>query len=77
MEGNVIGLIALNFVLGIVLAGVMSITFVIQIFGVHVNNLAADPVSLRVPDYAITDLESLFHPGSLVSRQTPAPFGKN
>jgi hypothetical protein len=61
VKGDVIGLIALNFVLGYVLAGVMSITFVIQIFGVHFYNLAADPASLRVPDYAITDLESLFH----------------
>jgi hypothetical protein len=61
VQGDVIGLIALNFVLGVVLAGVMSITFVIQIFGVHFHNLAADPASLRVPDYAIADLESLFH----------------
>src|SRR5215469_10985050 len=76
VEGDVIG-IALNFVLGIVLAGVMSITFVIQIFGVHFHNLTADPASLRVPDYAITDLESLFHPGSPVSRQTSAPVCKN
>jgi hypothetical protein len=61
VQGDVIGLIALNFVLGVVLAGVMSITFVIQIFGVHFHNLAADPASLRVPDYAIADLETLFH----------------
>jgi hypothetical protein len=53
----VIGLIALNFVLGIVLAGVMSITLVIQIFSVHFHNLAANSASLRVPDYAIADFD--------------------
>ena len=46
-----IGLIALNFVLGVILAGVMSITFILQIFSVHFHNLAANPASLRVPDY--------------------------
>src|SRR6516225_9820172 len=77
VQSDVIGLIALNFILGVVLAGVMSIALIVQIFGVHFHNLAGDPASLRVPDYAIADLESLFHPGSPVSRQTSAPVGKN
>jgi hypothetical protein len=42
VQGNVISLIALYFVLRVVLACVMSITFVIEIFGVHSHNLAAD-----------------------------------
>jgi hypothetical protein len=69
VQGDVIGLIAFNFVLGIVFAGVMSIPFVIEIFGVHFHNLATDPASLRVPDYALADLESFLHrpPASPVS----------
>ena len=35
VERDVIGLIAPNLVLGVVLASVMSITFVVQVFGVH------------------------------------------
>jgi hypothetical protein len=61
VQGDVIGLIALNFVLGIGFAGVMSIAFVIKVFDVHFHNLAADPAGLRVPDYAIADPESFFH----------------
>lgn len=61
MQGDVIGLIALNFVLRVVFADVMSITFEIKIFGVHLHNCTANPAGLRVPRDAITDLESLFH----------------
>jgi len=66
VQSDVIGLSLLISYLGVVLAAVMSITFVVQVFRVHFHNLAADPASLRAPDYAIADLESLFHPGSPV-----------
>lgn len=62
MQGDVIGLIALNFVLRIAFAGVMNIAFVIYIFGVNSHNLTTDPASLRIPNNVIADLESLFHP---------------
>jgi hypothetical protein len=39
----------------------MSITFVVHHLRVHFYNLAADPASLRVPDYLIADLEFLSH----------------
>jgi hypothetical protein len=70
MHGDVIGLVALNFVLRIVFAGVMSVTFVIEIFGMHFDNGAADPAGLRVPNYMISDLEPLFHrsPGDVNGR---------
>jgi hypothetical protein len=60
VQSDVIGLIALNFVLGVVFAGVMSIAFVIQIRGVHFHNLAADPAGLRVPNYAFATLNLCF-----------------
>jgi hypothetical protein len=56
-----IGLIALDLVLRIVLASVVSITFVIQIFGVHFHNPATDTAGLQVPDYAIPSFHRCGH----------------
>ena len=61
VQGDVISRVAFNFVLRVVFAGVMSITFPIQIFAVHIHNLATDPASLRVPNDVITNLECSFH----------------
>lgn len=61
VQGDVVSAIALNFVLGVVFTGVVRITFVIQIFGVHFHNLSADPAGFGVPNDVIADLESSLH----------------
>jgi hypothetical protein len=46
MQGNVIGLVALDLVLGIILACVMDVAFVVQILRVHLLYPAADAAGL-------------------------------
>src|SRR5215470_6781345 len=60
---DVVGLVALDFVLRVILAGVMRVPFVIDISGMHFDNLAADAAGLRVPGHMIADLE-FGHAGS-------------
>lgn len=55
---------ALNFILWIVLARVMRVSFVGDIFFVHLYYLATDMASLRVPSHVISDFE-IFRPTRL------------
>jgi hypothetical protein len=48
MHRDVVGLVALDFILRIFLARVVCITFVSNIFCVHLNDPAADVPGLRV-----------------------------
>jgi hypothetical protein len=56
-----IRLVALDFVLGIVLARVMHVSFVVNIFRVHLYDFAADVSGLRVPGHVISDFEIPCH----------------
>jgi hypothetical protein len=58
VQSDVIGFIALDLVLGFILARVVPVAFVIHVLGVHLDDPAADPARLRVPTYAVTSLES-------------------
>src|SRR5258707_15347831 len=61
VQGDVIGLVAFDFVLGFVLAGVVDVSFVVHVLCMHVDDSPADPPSLRIPAYTITHLESPRH----------------
>ena len=58
MHRDVVGLVALDFILWIILARVMGMPLVIGVFGVHLDDLAADMAGLRVPGHVIADFES-------------------
>lgn len=60
MHRNMIGFATLDFILGVIFAGVMGVSFVIEVFRMYFYDLAADMASLRVPSYVIADFES-FH----------------
>ena len=61
MHRNVIGLTALDFILRIVLARVMGMSLVVDVFDMHFDDRAADMAGLRVPRYLITNFEALRH----------------
>ena len=59
MHGNVIRLVALDFILGLVRTGVMGMALVVHIFGMDLYDLSTDPARLRVPGYMVANFESL------------------
>ena len=61
VHGDMIGLIALDLVLRIVLARVMDVAFVVHVGRMHLYDMAADPASFGVPGYVIADFECLRH----------------
>lgn len=59
VSSNVIGLVALDFVLRVFFRGTVRVPLVIEIFGVNGNDGAADPAGLGIPADVITHLEWL------------------
>lgn len=61
VQGNVIGLIALDFVLWFVRAGVVNVTFVVDVALVHLHDFSTHAPRFRIPAHVVADLESLGH----------------
>ncbi len=61
VHGDMIGLIALDLVLRIVLFRMMDIAFVVDVPGVHPNDVAADAACFGIPSYVVADFECLRH----------------
>src|SRR6266566_4406115 len=73
MHGDVVGLVTLDFILWLILACVVRVPFVINIFGVHLDDRPGDVSSLRVPGHVIADLELSLHDGPLrIGRHQPS-----
>src|SRR5215831_16131311 len=64
MQGDMIGLIALNLVLRVIRAGVMDVALVGHIHSVHPHYPAGDPACLGIPAHAIADFEHSRHDAS-------------
>src|SRR5665647_2376596 len=64
---------ALDFILRVVLARAVGMSFVIEILDVYRDDCAADVSSFRVPSYMIADLESLSHHEPPVAVSTGSP----
>jgi hypothetical protein len=64
VHGNVVGFVALDFVLWIILTGVMRIPFIIDILRMRFDNPAADIAGFRVPGHVISDFEVPCHDGA-------------
>src|SRR5213080_693667 len=63
VQGDVVGLVALDFILWLSLARVVRVPFVINVLHVHLDDSPADVPSLRVPGYVIAHLELSLHDG--------------
>jgi hypothetical protein len=59
--GDMVGLVALDFVLGIIIRGMVDMSLVVEVFGVDRNNGARYPAGFGVPTHMIADFESLGH----------------
>jgi hypothetical protein len=64
MQGDMIGLVALNLVLRVIRAGVMDVTLIGHIFGMHPRDPAGNPACLGIPAYVIADPEYSRHDAS-------------
>ena len=53
--------VAFDFILRVILCSMMSVTLVIKIFCVHLNDLATNVPSFRVPCHMITNFKLLWH----------------
>ena len=62
-----IGFIALDFILRLIRAGMMNVTFVGNVTPMHLDNFPTNPASFRIPTYMIASLEGLTH-GSIQLR---------
>lgn len=63
MHCDVVSLVALDFILWIIRAGVVRIVLLIDISCMHLNDLAVDIPSFRVPGHVIADFEFSWHAG--------------
>jgi hypothetical protein len=61
MHRNVVGLLAFDFVLRLVLGGVVGVALVIGIAGMDLDDLAPDASGLGIPGHAIADFKLLAH----------------
>lgn len=61
VHGDMIGLIALDLVLRIILTRMMDIAFVVHVARVHPYDMAADPASFGIPGYMVADFECMRH----------------
>ena len=57
-------LVARDFVLRIVRAGVVDVAFIVHVFGVHPHDVTGDPADLGIPTHVIADLERFCHDAS-------------
>ncbi len=67
VQGDMIGFIALDFILRLIRAGMVNVTFVGNVTPMHFDNFSTNPASFRIPTYMIANLERLTH-GSIQLR---------
>lgn len=81
MGGDMVGLVAFDFVLGIVFRGVVSMVFVDKILGVDGDDGARHQARLGIPSYMIADLKRLPHYVGLIPSHVqparPKPIDKD
>ena len=67
VQGDMVGFIALDFILRLIWAGMVNVTFVSNVTPMHFDNFPTNPASFRIPTYMIANLEGLTH-GSIQLR---------
>ena len=68
MQRNVIGLIALDFVLRVVFARMVNIPLVVNVFCVDLHDPAANASSLGIPGYVGAYFEAFGHASACAAR---------
>src|SRR5579871_3755999 len=58
VQGDMVGLVALDLILRLVPARVMHVAFVVHVLAMHANDTAAHPAGFRIPADVIADLEN-------------------
>ena len=58
VQGDMVGLVALDLILRRILARVVDISFVVHVFRVYFDDAAGDPPGFRVPAHVVMQLES-------------------
>jgi hypothetical protein len=77
VHGDVLGRVAFDLVLGIILARVMRISFVVDVFRVNLDDLAADSTSFGIPANVVAHFESGRHDELLgATRSSSSPDGR-
>jgi hypothetical protein len=61
MQGYVIGLVALDFILRFVRRSMMYVAFIIDVSSMHFNYFSAYTPGFRIPAHVIANLERLAH----------------
>jgi hypothetical protein len=74
VQGDVIGLVALDLILGIVVARTVHVSFVVHILRVHIHNLPTHVTGLGIPGHVLPDLEFIRH-GSISERSYNLALG--
>lgn len=62
MGGDMVGLVAFDFVLGVIFRGVTHMTLVVEVPGVDRDNRPRHPACLGIPAYVIANLKPFNHP---------------
>jgi hypothetical protein len=73
MRRDVVRLVTLDFVLRIVLARVVGMSFVVEIPCVYLDDCSADMPGFRIPRHVITDFEMLSHREPLLAVSVRSP----
>src|SRR5450830_1392543 len=61
VQGDVVGLVTLDFILRLVRGGMVYVTFVVDVTSVHFDDFPAHPSGFRIPTHVIAYLERLDH----------------
>src|SRR6188472_1660185 len=72
VEGDVVGLVALDFVLRLGLARMVSVAFVVDVSSVDFDDFTAHPAGFRIPTDAVANCKRLDH-GSILVPQVNDP----
>ena len=61
MYGDMVGFIALDFILRLIGIGVMRVSLVVDVFCMHLDDPAADASGLGIPGDVVADFETFRH----------------
>lgn len=61
MHCDMVGFVALDFILRVVRTGVMCISLIVDVPCMYPNNCAADPSCFRIPGHVVSDFKRLCH----------------
>jgi len=61
MQGDMLSLVALDFILRVVMTSVVGMAFVVHVPGMDFDNLSADVSRFGIPPNMVTDLEAMSH----------------